>query len=323
MPSPQIPRLTLALLAVALASIIAGAAYGIWWNPDLGFWKEMARRKLAWVEKLHGKHDRAIGVVGGSTTLFAIDAGMMEEKYGLPMANLGMAASLGPDVCAGFGFSALRRGDLLIVSLEPAMLTDQTAPTASGTQLAIALGRPELLTWGNGPGLFRRLVNPATILPGGYHVVTLLGKLALGQRLSRYKLEDSRPGGFLITTERRPFAEALRSGGNAPLQLSADGKALLERTRNEAEARGIQVAYVLPWAFCPEPDAAAWRKTYRALLDQIGQIMPVLDEPQRGVHTVLADFSDSAQHLTETAAQHRSEVFAATLRAYLDANPAH
>ncbi|MBE2179402.1 MAG: hypothetical protein IAE97_02930 [Chthoniobacterales bacterium] len=323
MPSPRIPRMALALLAVAMASVIAGATYGIWWNPDLGFWKEMARRKFAWVEKLHGKHDRAIGVVGGSTTLFAIDAGMLEEKYGLPVANLGMAASLGPDVCAGFGFSALRRGDFLIVSLEPAMLTDQTAPTASGTQLAIALGRPELLTWGNGPGLFLRLVNPATILPGGYHVVTLLGKLALGQRLSRYKLEDSRPGGFLITNERQPFAEALKSGGTGPLQLSADGRTLLERMRTEADARGIQIAYVLPWAFCPEPAAAARRAAYRPLLHQIGQIMPVLDEPQLGVHTVLADFSDSAQHLTEEAARHRSEVFAETLRMHLDANPAH
>lgn len=323
MPSKRIPRLTFALLAVALIAGIAGAAYGIWWNPDLGFWKEMARRKFAWVEKLHGEHDRVIGVVGGSTTLFAIDAGMLAEKHGLPVANLGMAASFGPDFCAGLGFAALRQGDVLIVSLEPSMLTDQTAPTASGTQLAISLGRPELLTWGDSPGLLRRLANPASILPGGYHVVTLLGKLALGQPFTRYKLEDSRPGGFLITDERRPFAEAIKARGNGPLQLSPEGRILLERIRNEAEARGIRVAYLLPWAFCPEPGAAARREAYLPLLGQIGQIMPVLYEPQLGVHTVLSDFSDSGQHLTEKAAQHRSEVFAATLRAYLDAIPAH
>lgn len=309
------PRLTLLILATAFLAAAGGAAYGIWWNPELVFWKELILRKLAWAENMRERHGHVIGIVGGSTTLFAIDAAMLEERHDLPAVNLGIAAGFGPDVCAGLGFAALQRGDRLVVCIEPSMLATQAGPTASGTQLAAALGRPELVSWGGGPNLLQRTLNPATILPGGYHLITLLGKLTLGRPLFRYTLEDSRPGGFQVTPERRDFAEAIRNEKVA-LRLSHEGRGLLQRIRDEAVARGVSVAYVLPWAYA-DPDAAENRRESNdALLDEIGEILPVLREPQLGVHTVLADFADSAQHLTEDAARRRTEVFARTLQSW-------
>lgn len=49
------------------------------------------------------------------------------------------------------------------------------------------------------------------------------------------------------------------------------------------------------------------------MLRQVEEILPVLREPNLGVHTVLGDFSDSAQHLTAEGANRRSQVLTETL----------
>ena len=71
------PRLTLTLLLIATVTSVAGATYAMWLNPEMHFWKVVAERKLSWVEQMRAKHGHVIGVVGGSTTTFAIDAGMI------------------------------------------------------------------------------------------------------------------------------------------------------------------------------------------------------------------------------------------------------
>ena len=89
---------------------------------------------------------------------------------------------------------------------------------------------------------------------------------------------------------------------------------MLERIRNEAARRGIRVAYVIPWAYWPEESAVARRAANEDFLRQIQEILPVLREPNLGVHSVLADFADSGQHLTAEAAAARSRVLAKALR---------
>jgi hypothetical protein len=78
------PRLTLTLLAIALLAAIAGATYVLRFNPEMDFWRQAAERKLAWADQMRRTHGRVIGVVGGSTTTFGVDAGLMEKEAGLP-----------------------------------------------------------------------------------------------------------------------------------------------------------------------------------------------------------------------------------------------
>jgi len=89
------PRLTLLLLIVALLAAAAGATYALRLNPEMDFWKEAADRKLAWVHEVRAKHGYVIGVIGGSTTTFGIDAETLEREHGLPVANLGLHAGMG------------------------------------------------------------------------------------------------------------------------------------------------------------------------------------------------------------------------------------
>jgi hypothetical protein len=314
------PRLTLLLLTVALLAAVAGAAYALRFNPEMDFWKVSAERKLQWADQMRTKHGRAIGIIGGSTTTFGIDAEILEREHGLPVVNLGLHAGMGPEVCSGFGFAALRPGDTLIVSLEPSMLTEEIPePTSLGVRMAWALHNPEIIRWDHTISGWQNMLNPAKLQPGGYHVMTMLGKLALGHPLYRYHISDSRPGGLQVTAERRPsaLAQSTHESESGNLQLSGSGRALLARIRDEASARNIRVAYLLPWAYVAHSEAEDSRERHKQLLAEISKYLPVIEEPDFGVRTDPQEFADSRQHLTEEAAQKRSSRIAPFLHTFL------
>lgn len=312
------PRLTIVLLCIGLLASIAGATYALRFNPEMDFWKEAAKRKLAWVDEMRSKHGHVIGVVGGSTTTFGIDAETIEREHGLPVANLGLHAGMGPDVCAGFGFTALERGDTLIVSIEPSMLCDdESEPSGLGVRMAWALGRPALVNWREPVAGWRYLLNPSKLQPGGYHAMTMLGKLALKQPPYRYNIGDSRPGGLQVTSERRPHALTLEANGEGNLRLSDAGRHLLSQMGEEAASKGIRIAYLLPWAFVEESEANKARTRNKELLEEIGAYLPIIQEAELGLWSEHGDFADSRQHLTEVAARKRSNKLALLLREFL------
>lgn len=316
------PRLSIMLLGTALIASVAGATYALRFNPEMDFWKQAAERKLAWVEKMRHEHGRVIGVVGGSTTTFGVDADYLQREHNLPVANLGLHAGMGPDVCAGFGFAALQKGDVLIVSLEPSMLWEESGPQPLGTKLAVALGQHDMLHWDGPTSLLSRMSVAPQLQPGGYHVVTMLGKLAMHKPLYRYSIDQTMPGGLQVTSERRTFTASMDWSAEPSLpDLTVGGRELLQRIKDEADRRGIAVAYLLPWAYCPEDSANLRRAANEKLLAQIEEFMPVLREPNLGVHSSLKNFSDSGQHLTAEAAKGRSKVLSATLRHFSESQP--
>ena len=281
------------------------------------FWTAAAKQKLDWVQKMREKHGYVIGVVGGSTTTFGIDAEYIEREYNLPVANLGLHVGMGPEACIGFGLSALRKGDTLVLSLEPAAFTtDYPEASKLGSKLALLLGRPELTTWdGKNPQL--ELVRSLAMAPpGGYHVVTMLGKQALRMPPYRYSIANLKPGGLQVTEERRDLAAEMDfSSPDSNPQLSALGAQLLKDARLAAQEKGIRLVYVLPWSYWPQDTVDERRTANAALLKTIGRHVPVLIEPSMGAHSQLKDFTDSGQHLTAEAAAARSSVLAETLKA--------
>lgn len=67
------------LATVAILTSILGLSYTFWINPEIQFWKGAAQKKLAWCAKMRAKHGYVIGVVGGSSTTFGIDAAWIEK----------------------------------------------------------------------------------------------------------------------------------------------------------------------------------------------------------------------------------------------------
>jgi len=311
----RFPRLTLILLMTALGAWGTGALYTWFVDPEMKFWAAAARQKLDWVEMMRAKHGYVIGIVGGSTTTFGIDAEYIEAEYGLPVANLGLHFGMGP-ACVGFGLCALKEGDVLVLSLEPAMLVgEKPGATPIGTKLGLLLGRPEMNGWADGHSIFSKIQSLGRIQPGGYHVATMVGKLVLGQPLYRYKVDDMRPGG-LQTTSKRTFST--NGISVAPqkdtMALSTSGEAFLERIATEAEKRGVRVLYLLPWSYCAPELAVQRREVNETFLEAVSRRVPTLLEQSLGVHETITDFSDSAQHLTADAARMRSRSLAEALR---------
>lgn len=312
----KFPRLASLLIGAALAAWLAGALYTWFADPEMKFWTAAARQKLDWVEKMREKHGYVIGVVGGSTTTFGIDAEHIEREYGLPVANLGLHVGMGPEACIGFGLSALRKGDTLVLSLEPAAFTaDYSEASKLGSKLAFLLGCPEMTTWeGNNPQLeFVRGLAMAP--PGGYHVMTMLGKLALGMPLYRYSIGNLQSGGLQVTKERRDFtAEMDFSSPGRITPITARGVQLLDNAQLAANRKGINLVYVLPWSYWPQRSASQRRAANAALVKAMSQHVRVLIEPAMGTHHEAKDFADSGQHLTRNAARPRSAQLAESLR---------
>ncbi len=309
------PWLALLLLGCAILAWLLGAAYTSFLDPEMKFWTTAARQKLNWVEKMRGKHGYVIGIVGGSTTTFGIDADFIQREHGLPVANLGLHVGMGPEAIVGFGLSSLREGDTLILSLEPGILTDAHFETSKlGSKLALLLGIPEMITLTHNIGALPVVKALAAASPGGYHVMTMIGKLAMGEPLYRYSIDNLQPGGLQVTDERSDFAEAmdlLNPSEGKP--ISKAGMELLRTVRLAAETKGINVAYTLPWSYWPAQTADERRAANKSLLGSIEHHIPILVDPYMGVHTELKDFSDSGQHLTRESAAKRSAVFAETI----------
>jgi hypothetical protein len=308
------PWLALLLVGCAVLAWLLSAAYTWFLDPEMKFWTAAARQKLEWVEKMRAEHGYVIGVVGGSTTTFGIDAEYIEREYGLPVANLGLHFGMGP-ACVGFGLSALGRGDVLVLSLEPAMLVgDKPGATPLGSKLSLLLGRPEMNSWLEDNSMPSAIQSLGSLQPGGYHVATMIGKLALGQPLYRYTIDKMRPGGLQTTDERRFIAEEMDlSPKEEKMKLSPGGAAFLNHANMKAEKRGIKVLYLLPWSYSAPEMAEPRRKANEIFLAEILERVPVLREPSLGVHDSVEDFSDSGQHLTAKAARSRSRFLAETL----------
>lgn len=310
------PRLTTLLLAVALLALGAGAFYSLRLDPEISYWAAATERKLEWVDRMRQQHGYVIGIVGGSTTTFGIDAEHIHKEYSLPVANLGLHAGMGPDACVGLGFAALKRGDTLILCLEPGMLTkdDGTASTRLGRKLAFRLKRPELISWRQDSS-YSAASAPSQLQPGGYHFMTMLGKLALSKPFYRYSIDDMRPGGLQTTTERRPMATSDDFGPDEPAYLLCPGgHTFLKAVQEEADRRGINLAYVLPWTYTPSHLSPDRRGANLKFLGEVQELIQILDEAELGVHVVAEDFADSGQHLTADAAQRRSAQLAKTLK---------
>ena len=310
------PRLALLLIFIAISAWMTGAFYTWFFDPEMKFWTQAAKQKLAWVEEVRAKHGYVIGVVGGSTTTFGIDAEHIEREHGLPVANLGLHVGMGPEALVGFGLSSLRKGDTLVLSLEPSILTEEYAETSKlGSKLSLILGRPEMLGWDQEVQALPILKALAALPPSGYHVMTILGKIAMRLPLYRYSIENLRPGGLQVTSERRNFAAGMDfSSPEKVPPLSEHGVQLLRNTQSAADEKGINLIYVFPWSYWPQESAARRRTANAGLLDSIEKHVQVLIEPLIGVHSEKTDFSDSGQHLSATAARVRSMQFADRLK---------
>jgi hypothetical protein len=309
--SARTPRRALWLAGLALAALLASAAYTLWLNPEVRFYKHSTRVKRAWAEKMRGDHGAIVVVCGCSTTAFSVDGERMVRVHKLPVVNFGLHAGMEPPFLAALAAEATRPGDTLILELDPVLITAPFSSADVAAQLGLALGRPGVIHASNLTGEPVHWVEDLLSLrPGAYHCFTLLGKIALRKPLYRYQPRDVRPSGWQQTAERTTIVDESPPKGG----LSPDARRLFQAIRNWGETNRVQVAYSLVWRYATPEHQRAYQRLNLAVVREVAEILPVLKDPVLGAYTLKEHFADVGAHLTEAGAAARSDALAAQIR---------
>ena len=163
---------------VAFLAWAAAAFYSLRLNPEVLFYRGLSEIQQAWADRLRATTAAQFILVGGSSALFSVMPERAWERDAVPLVNFGLAAGTGPQVMVLRGLAQARAGDTLLVGIEPGLLTEDGVPAGLGIQYAFAMGCPKwicdprldipAMSWGSALLALR---------PGGYHMVTLGGKL--------------------------------------------------------------------------------------------------------------------------------------------------
>jgi hypothetical protein len=314
-------KLLIRLLVIACLAFVAGALLGVKWNPEADFWGERRTQESHRVAALRESFPETPLVLfcGGSSCAFSVDPGMVTAASGRPAYNLGTSAWAGPKYYVDRAFQLARAGDIVVLGIEPNFLTEPELlkPSSLGVALAWRGLDPAAAAGGRSFGGSLTLKEQVGLLrPGARYLVTWAGKLLSGGPRYHYGPADARAGGRLETARGHPTGRG--DAAVHPSRLTPEARELLEQIAALAKERQVRVAYALPWYFTAQESVAANREARGRLLEEIAAILPVLDDPARGVQTDPAWFSDTHYHLTAAGSQERSRQLGESLGRWLD-----
>lgn len=298
---------------MGLVALLAAAAYTLWLNPEIRFYRHAAQVKRTWAHNLHRYHGSIYLVYGASSCAFAVDGERMIREHGLHVANFGMHAGMESLFLTALATGSTQPGDTLVVAIEPGLLVVPFDSPDLAAQMGMALGAPRLVHASDLTGERVHWVeNILSLRPGAYHLFTLLGKIALRKPLYRYAPDDVRPSGWQQTHERRQIPDQGVSSSGA---LSPDAKRLLEALSRWGKTNKVQVVYSLPWGWVSGERMAKFQKMNARFLLEVAGFIPVLKDKSLGAYPVREHFADTEWHLTAEGAVVRTDSLARDLKA--------
>jgi hypothetical protein len=293
---------------------------------------DLHRRKLATAAAIPGPK---LLVVGGSGTLFGIKARQIQEQCGIPTVNLGTHAALGPAYILHLAEKAAKPGDTVLLVLEYELYTqgnDNLTSWAGAIYIDFLMARD--------PEYFRSLPWRDQVQLSML-VTTKRLKTGLNNKYSPLP-EDGRPpfntysvydssqvdnlgdlcGHF---TARRPVPQpALSVSGALARGIPADASGFKEVARfcKWAETNHVRVLATFPnVARKPEYDQPPTARAVERICQfYAGLKVPVVGTAQEAILPT-TDFFDTCYHLTEEAAQARTDRLIQRLKPLLDQRP--
>lgn len=246
--------------------------------------------------------------LGGSSCAHSVRPSLFYERD-IPCVNMGYHAGAGAPLLIAGGISVANPGDLVVMVIEPALLTKDDGVSRVGLVGAIKLGDSSLAVGGD---LLQERVSLSdyffVVRPGGGRLAKSLAIVASRFDAGKY-LKMDEYGWF--TNSRRvalPYNVSDEYTG-----ITDKNRELLESAIRYCSNRGIQFICAVPWKLCRESDVSKAVEWDRRYIQEISAMMPVLLEDVGAAAVVDgALFSDSSYHLDATGATFRTE-------SYLDA----
>lgn len=308
------------LLAALLAAYALSAVLTITVNPEVVFWNDAIEQRQNAIVKIRAEQPDTpiIFFTGGSSCAFSIAPEIIEETTGLPAINMGLPVASGAKYILHQALREARPGDLVIVCLEPDLLT-QPDQEASPSKIGFALeARRGNLTAAAGGSTFGENMEIADYLtltrPGTSYLITLAGRSLTGKGY-RYKPSDIHHHGLIQTDVRDP---ALQPRGNITAEsLHPQGRRLLQSLASAAKNKSVRLAYSMPWHYTAHDSIDNNRACNREILDDIARIMPILEDSYSGAMPDSDNFADSPLHLSGLGTTTRSKALAIALRSHL------
>lgn len=312
-------RFLLAVIAASTAAYALSYYLAVPANPEIQLWSHVVTQRNKEIAQTRAENPGTpiIFFTGGSSCAFSIDPQVIEAETSLPALNLGLPVAAGAHYILHQALEKCQPGDYLVVVLEPDLLLYSepgTTSTRFSFALAAQLGHPADAsggeTFGQSLGFQELLHHPR---PGARYLVTLAGR-TLGGKGYRYKKSDLRYRGHMVTPiidEHSPSPE------KSFVQLGDLGREILKAVKTRAEAKGVHIAYNMPWRLT-QPQAATHNRTInQQILNDFASVIPVIHDDHTGVNDDPALFSDSEWHLTAQGARLRSASIAEPLRQWI------
>lgn len=311
------PKTPVYLIAIIVATntigFIVGAIMSIYSNSEVRFWAEFMSLKDHEIENLDSPK---IIFVGGSSCTFSVDAPLISERMGRPAYNYGGSAFMGVRYMFERTKKHLKKGDILVVGYEPAILEgmDGSKSYPLGPRMCLFerdLKMAEKIKTEMGGR--RELLD--AMRPGLRTSVVILGRKVSGGRPYAYSKEDYREGGRLELGSVE-YKVPLRDELNA-VELDRLAIEFLESVVFYCEGIGVRCVYTIPWQATKPHLVDDLRKNRKEYLENINRVMPVVIDPKFGVISGDEGFSDSEYHLGPILSQNRSEFLANQLESLL------
>ena len=313
-------RFLLTLVACLLVAFALAFILTIPVNPEVKFWTDVVERRDREIAQVRAAQPTTpiIFFTGGSSTAFSIHPSIIEEYCNTPAFNLGLPVASGAQYILHQALRHAQSGDMIVVALEPDLLAyegQESGPTKIAFAIEAMRGN---FTESAGGSTFDQKPTISDYLtltrPGPQYLVVLTGRIVTGYGY-RYKTADIGYRGIIRTDAHDPAIQA--SGITNRTALHPKGRFLLETFATAAAQKGVRLAYAMPWHFTLSTAISHNRANNRKLLVEIAEIMPILEDGFSGAVDGIENFSDSAQHLSDSGTAARSHALARSLTSYL------
>jgi hypothetical protein len=309
-------NLVFALLSAVTASTL-GYVYLVWYNPEIKFWSEAIS-----VKDQHGSslaiQDQAKNIfVGGSSTAFQINVGLLQSEFHLPSVNYGLQYGMGLEAIVYFATRSARSGDRLVLMMEPHAFEEELSQIPNlGAQMFLAndlnsKARGFVYSKSKLRSVRTRL---AATRPGLYHLATLSAKIAASHPLHRYDMDDLDSFGHITTDLRFEFNLADYA---SPYSISKSSKTYLAELAGWARKNNVQLIYMLPVTLVAE-DVAAQQAIYNIEFgNRLSFYMPFVVDEYKGISIDIREFADTPRHMTGEASVERTRVLGKALSSWI------